>query len=42
MLRKTGLLVLEPRGRFRYYRTDPALVRAVAHALLESAGPPQP
>jgi DNA-binding transcriptional ArsR family regulator len=39
VLRKTGLLVLERRGRFRYYRTDPALVRAVARALIETAQP---
>jgi len=33
VLRKTGLLVLERRGRFRYYRTDPAVVRWTAAAL---------
>ena len=33
MLRKTGLLVLEKRGRFRVYRTDPAQLRAVTQAL---------
>jgi DNA-binding transcriptional ArsR family regulator len=30
VLRKTGLVVLERRGRFRLYRTDPARVREVA------------
>lgn len=30
VLRKTGLLVLDRRGRFRYYRTDTEAVDAVA------------
>jgi DNA-binding transcriptional ArsR family regulator len=34
VLRKTGLLVLEARGRFRLYSTDPALVREIAGELL--------
>jgi DNA-binding transcriptional ArsR family regulator len=33
VLRKTGLLVLEARGRFRLYRADPAVVREVARAV---------
>ena len=33
VLRKTGLLVLERRGRFRLYATDPALLREVAAAV---------
>ena len=33
VLRKTGLLVLEKQGRFRYYRTDVALLREVVAAL---------
>lgn len=33
MLRKTGLLMLERRGRFRLYRSDPAVLEAVAAAL---------
>jgi DNA-binding transcriptional ArsR family regulator len=33
VLRKTGLLVLDRDGRFRRYRTDPAVVRATSHAL---------
>ena len=35
VLRKTGLLVLEARGRFRLYTTDEAVVRATAAAVLE-------
>lgn len=34
MLRKTGLLVLDRRGRFRYYRTDTEAVDAVARELV--------
>jgi DNA-binding transcriptional ArsR family regulator len=34
VLRKTGLLVLERRGRHRYYAADLALVRQTAAALL--------
>lgn len=34
VLRKTGLLVLERRGRFRYYRTDTEAVDAVARELV--------
>ena len=30
VLRKTGLVVLERRGRFRLYRTEPSSVLAVA------------
>ena len=33
VLRKTGLLVLEQRGRFRLYATDPAIVEATAEAV---------
>jgi DNA-binding transcriptional ArsR family regulator len=33
VLRKTGLLVLESRGRFRLYTADPEIVREVAVAL---------
>lgn len=34
VLRKTGLLVLEARGRFRLYATDAELVRETAAELL--------
>ena len=34
VLRKTGLLVLEARGRFRLYSTDAAVVEATAEGLL--------
>jgi DNA-binding transcriptional ArsR family regulator len=34
VLRKTGLLVLEARGRFRLYSTDATLVEATAEGLL--------
>ena len=39
VLRKTGLLQLEKQGRFRYYRTDVALLRQVVATLasLENA-----
>lgn len=37
VLRKTGLLVLTARGRFRLYRTDLERVRAAARALGELA-----
>ena len=40
VLRKTGLLVLERRGRFRYYRTDPEAVDAVAEELVRLARSP--
>jgi DNA-binding transcriptional ArsR family regulator len=33
VLRETGLLVLESRGRFRPYRTDVAVVREVGEAV---------
>jgi len=33
VLRKTGLLVLEPRGRFRMYVADAAVVAAVGAAV---------
>ena len=33
VLRKTGLLVLEKRGQFRLYRTDPALLRRIVASL---------
>jgi DNA-binding transcriptional ArsR family regulator len=35
VLRKTGLLVLEARGRFRLYATDEAVVRRTAEGVLE-------
>jgi DNA-binding transcriptional ArsR family regulator len=35
VLRKTGLLVLEARGRFRLYATDASVVRATAEGVLE-------
>jgi DNA-binding transcriptional ArsR family regulator len=35
VLRKTGLLVLEARGRFRLYSTDPAIVEATAEGVLK-------
>ena len=31
VLRKSGLLVLEKRGRFRFYRTDAAVVERAAN-----------
>jgi len=34
VLRKTGLLVLEARGRFRLYSTDATVVEATAAAVL--------
>jgi DNA-binding transcriptional ArsR family regulator len=37
VLRKSGLLVLERDGRFRRYRADPEVARAVASALAELA-----
>jgi DNA-binding transcriptional ArsR family regulator len=33
VLRKAGLLVLEKRGRYRMYRTDSAVLRAVVQAI---------
>jgi len=33
VLRKSGLLVLEKQGRYRMYRTDTAVLRALAHAM---------
>jgi len=33
VLRKSGLLVLEKQGRFRMYRTDIAVLRAIVHAI---------
>jgi DNA-binding transcriptional ArsR family regulator len=33
VLRKTGLLVLETRGRFRLYSADPEIVRETVEAL---------
>lgn len=33
VLRKTGLLIQRPEGRFRIYSSDPALVRKVAKKL---------
>lgn len=39
VLRKTGLLVLERRGRHRYYAADPELVRQVAECLLAVIDP---
>jgi DNA-binding transcriptional ArsR family regulator len=33
VLRKSGLLVLETRGRFWFYRTDRAVLRAAAQAI---------
>jgi DNA-binding transcriptional ArsR family regulator len=35
VLRKTGLLVLEARGRFRLYATDRRVVEATAAGVLE-------
>ena len=35
VLRKSRLLVLEKRGRFWFYRTDPAVLRHVINALGE-------
>jgi DNA-binding transcriptional ArsR family regulator len=35
VLRKTGLLVLEARGRFRLYSTDADIVEATAEGLLK-------
>lgn len=40
VLRKTGLLVLERRGRFRYYRTDIEAVEAVARELVRLSSSP--
>ena len=34
VLRKSGLLVLEVRGRYRLYAADPAAVRATAEGLV--------
>jgi DNA-binding transcriptional ArsR family regulator len=34
VLRKTGMLVLEPRGRFRLYATDATVVKATAEGVL--------
>jgi DNA-binding transcriptional ArsR family regulator len=39
VLRKTGLLVLEVRGRPRFYAADPELVRATAAALVAAVDP---
>jgi DNA-binding transcriptional ArsR family regulator len=39
ILRKTGLLVLDRRGRFRYYRADATVVRTTA--ALEALALPQ-
>jgi DNA-binding transcriptional ArsR family regulator len=33
VLRKTGLVVLERRGRFRLYRTEPSCVLAVVRSI---------
>ncbi len=33
VLRKTGLVVLERRGRFRLYRTEPACLQAIASSV---------
>lgn len=33
VLRKTGLVVLERRGRFRLYRTEPSCLLAVASSI---------
>lgn len=38
VLRKTGLLVLEVRGRHWLYRTDPAAIEAVLDELARLAG----
>jgi DNA-binding transcriptional ArsR family regulator len=35
VLRKTGLLVLEARGRFRLYATDETVVRQTAAGVME-------
>jgi DNA-binding transcriptional ArsR family regulator len=37
VLRKTGLVVLERRGRFRLYRTEPTCVLAVAISIEQLA-----
>jgi DNA-binding transcriptional ArsR family regulator len=34
VMRKSGLLVLEARGRYRHYTADPAVLRATAAGLL--------
>jgi DNA-binding transcriptional ArsR family regulator len=39
VLRKTGLVVLERRGRFRLYRTEPSCVIEVAESLEQLASP---
>ena len=39
VLRKTGLLVLEARGRHRYYRTDPEVVEVAVAQLLALIAP---
>lgn len=39
VLRKTGLLVLERRGRFRLYRSEPSCVLAVARSLEQLISP---
>jgi ArsR family transcriptional regulator, arsenate/arsenite/antimonite-responsive transcriptional repressor len=37
VLREAGLVTVEPRGRFKYYRLNPDTVRAAADALTELA-----
>jgi DNA-binding transcriptional ArsR family regulator len=37
VLRKTGLVVLERRGRFRCYRTDPARILEIASSIEQLA-----
>jgi DNA-binding transcriptional ArsR family regulator len=37
VLRKTGLLVLETRGRWRVYRSNPSLLQLAAKALADLA-----
>jgi DNA-binding transcriptional ArsR family regulator len=39
VLRKTGLVVLERRGRFRLYRTEPSCVLEVAESLEQLVSP---
>lgn len=39
VLRKTDLLVLERRGRFRLYRTDPGMLSEVVGALTDAVDP---
>jgi hypothetical protein len=42
VLRKTGLVVLERRGRFRLYRTEPVCVLEVADQIEQLAASQDP